>query len=563
MIPIQYKVIVFLFLNTILLNAQETMNFTIEELNTKNKSELVEIALQIIKEKYPEIIVKPSEFDSRVWKNEYNIVTVVFRRVIRYVSKETTFTNYDITVNLISKEITPLDTDKASLYQPSKKEENSIAELKKKGFLSNEILPEIEYTITENDVYYLISCFNDFHHIDKKLITNTEHPYLSKSLINKKTGEILYFKGVNPFYYLSQKTAKHYYQENSYLVLNEEYITNKSNKIVEMAYSILKSKQPHLKLNPNDFEIILLGNYKDLVVKFKRHIRYINKKNDSSIKYDLVVNIITKEIFPFESSEVVFYTSSNADLDAIKFVSDKMSLSLEPGIEHTLVENNNYYWISSFSKKEVKKYFIEKQTNKISCFSESENLRVNNYEDLSFYEEYARGNQFFPVAEDKKEELIKMALVILKEKQFSPEINLKEYTITIKSSKKEVLVTFDKLLKFTPLRLKKDVPFYHDLEVNLVSKKVNQDISKFYFPTEEEKAKIQFVKDKLANYFSQSAQKVYPIEIIEELDYYIIKTYNFTLYHLDKRTGKIDKKITEDTLYPTPMSPPLTDTEIK
>ena len=34
-----------------------------------------------------------------------------------------------------------------------------IAELKKKGLLPNEILPDIEYTITENDTYYLISCF--------------------------------------------------------------------------------------------------------------------------------------------------------------------------------------------------------------------------------------------------------------------------------------------------------------------------------------------------------------------------------------------------------------------
>ena len=71
MIPIQYKTILFLFLNITILNAQETMIYTKEELNAKNKSELVEIALTIIREKHPEIIVQLSDFDGRVWESEY------------------------------------------------------------------------------------------------------------------------------------------------------------------------------------------------------------------------------------------------------------------------------------------------------------------------------------------------------------------------------------------------------------------------------------------------------------------------------------------------------------
>lgn len=564
-------VVTYTFILISLLNYAQNnpMNYTQKDLETKSKAELVEIALQIIKEKHPEIIVQPSDFDSRVWENEYGDVCVIFRRAIRYVSKEEKPTNYDITVTLISKKITPLDDDKTSFYEPSKKEEISIAELKKKGLLPNEIIPDIEYTITENDDYYLISCFNDLYHLDRKFSADTESPYLSKSLIHKKTGKTLFFKGPNAFYFLTQKSAKHYYQDNLYSILNEENVTNKSNKIVETAYSILKSKQPNLKINPKDFEITILGNYKDIIVKYRRYIRF--KKNNEEKIFDLAVNIITKEVFPFDFSDAIFHIPSESDSNSINTIQHKIPLSLNPKMEHTISENNDYFWITSISEKWIKKYFINKNTNEVICFNESNTLPINNREDLSLQEHYKRMNGFFIIKTESNKSLIEMALAILKEKQFVPTINPDEYSIECKSSKDEVKIKFTRLIKFIPLRHKEESKYQHNLEVNLVSQTINQSLSQFYSPTEEDSNTIEWVKTKFTKHLKDSDETIYPIEIVEEIDCFIIQTsnsYNFEdgsikKYRMDKKTAVVEIVTSSSNFFPSPAALPIPFNEIK
>ncbi len=559
----------FILINLLNYAQNNAMNYSQKDLETKNKAELVEIALQIIKEKHPEIIVQLSDFDGRVWESEYGDVCVIFRRAIRYVSKEEKPANYDITVTLISKEISPLDHDKTSFYQPSKKEEISITELKNKGLLPNEIIPDVEYTITENDEYYLISCFNDLYHLDKKISSDTESPHVSKSLIHKKTGEAFLFKGTNAFYFSTQKSAKHYYQENLYSVLNEENITNKSNKIVEKAYSILKSKQPNLKIDPKDYEIIILGNYKDIIVKYRRFIRY--KNSNQKVVYDLAVNIITEEVFPFDSKEYLFYSPGKSDITAINAINDKINLPLEPNYEHTISENSNYFWISSISEKWVKRYFMNKKTKEIICFDVSYNLPINNREDLSLQEHYKRMNGFFTIKTENNKSLIEMALAILKEKQFAPTINPDDYSIECQSSKDEVKIKFTRLIKFIPLRHKEESKYQYNLEVNLVNQTINQSPSQFYFPTEEDSNTIEWVKTKFTKHLKDFDETIYPIEIVEEIDCFIIRTsnsYNFEdgsvkHYRMDKKTVVVEIIASSSNFFPSPYAPPIPFNEIK
>ncbi len=570
-----YKIVIFSIFNIFFLNAQiNSTDSKMEKLDTKSKAELIKMAQDILEQKYPEIHLDFNEFDCRVWNGSYNITKVIFRRAIRYISNSSENIHYDITVNLNTNEITPLDNEneKGVLYLTSKKGEKIITDLKKKNLLPKEIESDIEYSIAENEDYYLISCFNDLPNVDKRLaIHEREFPFLQKSLISKKTGKSLFFKEVNLFYYLTQLTFEHYYNKNLYIILNEEDKTsNDLDEIVKIAYSILKSKQPNLKINPKDFEIIILGNYKDIIVKYRRYIRLKNS-NEKRV-FDLAVNIITKEVFPFDSSDASFYIPSESDNSIINEIQHKLPLPLNPKMEHTIVENEDYFWITSISEKSVKKYFIDKSTGNVTCFYESSNLPINNREDISLQEQYTRVNGFFTIKTENNKPLIDMALAILKEKQFTPNINPDDYSIESKASKDEVTIKFFRLIKFVPLRHKEESKNYlYDLEVSLVSKTIAQDPTQFYFPTEEDTNTIEFVKNQFTKHLKDSEEINYPIEIVEETDCFIIRTANthnfdegsIKHYRMDKKSAAIEVITSLSNFFPNPAPMPIPFNEIK
>ena len=582
-----------------LLNAQNPMDYTKEEFKTKSKKELIEIAKELLKEKHPEIILNLNNFNSRAWSNEFGTTKVVFSRAIRYVSNEIEAIQYDIIINLDTKEIIPFDNPDMLFYTSSKKADKVIEGLKEKGLLPKTNQPDTEYTITENAEYYLISCFDDLHSIDKQLISTIENPFLSKTIVNKKTEETLFFKGINPYYFLSQISFNHYYEESLYTVLKEENIVNqarstkggrdssksisfsdkpenKRSEIIKIATSILKEKQPNIKINPIDFEIVILGNYKDIIVKYRRYIRFKNR-NQKTV-FDLAVNIITKEIFPFNTSKNSFYTPSLADEKAIKIIQHTIPLKFNPDLEHTISENDNYFFITSISEKSIKKYFINKKNNERILIDESNNLRINNREDLTLQEHYNRMNSPFVVESENNKQLTDMALAILKEEQFIP-INLDDYSIKVQASKNEVQVNFTRLIKFIPLRHKENSKLEYNLKVSLVDKTVAQKLAQFYFPTKDESITIELIKTKLIDFsalFADSYLKGfenthYPIEIIEEKDFFTIETSevsNFKegthkQYRMDKRTKTIEVVLTPTYFYPTPAMRPIPLKEVK
>ncbi len=565
--------ILFLFLNIMLLNAQKNMDYTFEELKTKSKNELIQIAKDLLKERYPKIILNINDFDIRVWNNPYGKLEVVFRRSIRYVSSEIENINYDITMNLNTKEIIPFDNQDMLFYTPSKKADKAIGELKEKGLLPKNNQTDIEYTITENSEYYLISCFDNLHHIDKSLITNQEHPYLSKTIINKKTGKTIFLKGDNPFYFLTQRTFEGNYKENLYAFLKEGNIPNKNAEIIKIASSILKEKQPDLKLNLDDFEIMILGNYKDLIVKYRRFIRF-KKSNDKTV-FDLAINIITKEIFPFNSSEVPFYIPLSSDKKTINIIQKKIQLDRNPNIEHTILENEDHFWIASISGRDIKKYLINKKNLKIVWTDESSILQSNNREDLSLQEHYKRMNQLFNINPEKNNQpLLNIASGILKERQFIPNINLDNYSTTYKASKNEIEVTFTRLVKFIPLRHKEKSNLNYNLNVKLVDKTVDQKTQKFYFPTKEDIIITKLIETKLAGYLDDFEKTYYPIEIIEEKNFFSIRVSDNSgsipiantekRYHMNKTTKIIEEVLSPSIpIYPSPHIKPGSFKEIK
>jgi len=545
------------------------MDQTNDILKTKNRNELIQLAKDLLQEKRPDISLHPTDFDIRVWNNRYGSIEVVFRRIIRYVTYPTNAFNYDITVDLKKQEIR-FDAEEKPFYTPSKKAIQTIEDLKAKGFLPKTNVPDIEYTITENAAYYLISCFDNLYQIDKSTITNKEHPYLSKTLINKKTGERLFFKGNNPFYFLSQITFKHYYEDHLYAILKEEHLSDTNAAIIKIATAILKEKHPEITLDPKAFEIVILGNYKDLIVKYRRYIRFNNTNKD--IAFDLAVNIITKEVAPFTTPEIPFYEGTLSDLKAINTIEHITPFDYHSNIEYTVSENDAYFFVTNISENSTKKYFINKNTNTVIWNSQSYTLQMNNREDLSLQEHYKRMTYLFDVKSENNTPLINMASTILKEKQFIPNIKLDDYHITSKASKNEVNVTLTRVIKFIPLRHKNRAPLDYNLKVNLVEKTVDQKPDNFYFPTPEDTNMTKLVETQLANHLGTTEDIDYPIEIIENDAFFSIKlSGSFNLKTLTKKQYRMDKKtklIKEiispvNPIYPSPASRPFPRKEIK
>lgn len=568
MLRVKYIIILVLLLNTLLLNAQKTMDYMIEELKSKSKNDLIQIAKDLLVEK-SEITVDANDFDCRVWDDSYGRIDVIFRRSIRYLSNEIEDVNYDITIDLAKKVIAPFEREEKLFYTSSKRAGELIEELKAKGLLPNSNQPDIEYTITENELYYLISCFDNLPHIDKNLIANQEHPYLSKTLVNKKTGEICFFKGNNPFFYLSQLTFEHYYQESLYAILMEQDISNK-NEIVKIADSILNERYPDLKLSHSDFEIMILGNYKDLIVKYRRYARF--NKGSEKTAFDLAVNIITGEISPFDSSETPFYSPSSEEKRVISTMQNLVPFEQSSNIEHSVSVNEEYFFVTSISERSTKKYFIDKKNNEVVWTNESYTLQVNNREDLSLQEHYKRMNTFFDIRSTDNKPLINMVSAILQEKQLSSNIKLEDYRFAAKSSKTEVEVTLTRLVKFTVLKYKYKSNFDYDLKVNLVTKTIAHDPERFYVPTEEDAVVIELIEDQLADYFDESEKPYYPIEISEENDYFEIKvsgvddyrSYDDKQYRMNKQTNAIEVVYPlTNPIYPSPAMEPLPRREIE
>lgn len=175
---INYCKILLLSLYTLsFLNAQNNpKNFKMIELDTKNKSELVKIALNTIKEKYPTITINKADYKTTAFKNSKEVI-ITFERIVKFISEQDKNKKiaYDINVNLASKQCIPFDDSFfGELYKPSEYDLKAFAFVKKHfGNLSS----EFTHTISETEEEYTIERTNEYS--------------FGSYILSKKTGEVI------------------------------------------------------------------------------------------------------------------------------------------------------------------------------------------------------------------------------------------------------------------------------------------------------------------------------------------------------------------------------------
>jgi hypothetical protein len=113
------------------------------------------------------------------------------------------------------------------------------------------------------------------------------------------------------------------------------------------------------------------------------------------------------------------------------------------------------------------------------------------------------------------------------------------YEITVWKNSEETIVKYRRIIRFVPLE-KKDENLDYDFEVNLTNQSVSPfdfwGLDKFYFPTIEEQAKINFVIKEF-----RLPRLGFDNTIVEGADMYSIYIDNevaFGEYFIDKITGK-------------------------
>ena len=343
---------VILILNTFTALAQVKSTPTMNELKLKSKQELIQMAVAILKEKQPSLVIDSDDFESTTWGNSKEIV-VKFRRYIRFIPlKKDSYNHYHITVNLVTKQILPFESGYSpNFYIPSEEDKKKLDFVQKKADLPKQSASDI--TISENEDNYWISI--------------TTETAISKFIINKKTG---FKSGVMKGSYSLNQTKpvlESIYQREEKVKLHDEDEVSKitKNAIIQIAIEILKKRQPTLELNFDDFEITVLGDSKNTEVDFRRIVHYIPfgfNLEKRRISYDLTVNLNTNEISPFDDTfESEFYIETKKDKEALAFI--KKNTGVFPAsFENTVYEGEEDYFIDAQNMYSLSKSKLNKKT---------------------------------------------------------------------------------------------------------------------------------------------------------------------------------------------------------
>lgn len=140
----------------------------------------------------------------------------------------------------------------------------------------------------------------------------------------------------------------------------------------------------------------------------------------------------------------------------------------------------------------------------------------------------------------KKEALIQLANEAIELKYPDFKFDTSEYAITAWANSETRIVKYRRIIQFTPLEKKNDNLRYN-FEVDLTNTAISPfdtwGMERFYIPTSEEQAKIDFV----VQAFGLTRFGNYNNSIVEDADMYCIHVSNkaaFGKYFIDKETGK-------------------------
>ena len=137
------------------------MNFSFTDLENKNKTELINFALLILKEKHKKNDIDPNDYLIRAFKNEEEVY-LTFKRWIRCIPKNNSNQKviYEFTIELISTRCLPLDSlSIKDFYQPSKSDIKTIGFIKK--YFGN-LNPAFLHSIYETDNQFILERVNTY-----------------------------------------------------------------------------------------------------------------------------------------------------------------------------------------------------------------------------------------------------------------------------------------------------------------------------------------------------------------------------------------------------------------
>lgn len=331
---------------------------------------------------------------------------------------------------------------------------------------------------------------------------------------------------------------------------NMENLKSKSKlELIEIAFEILKEKQPSLVINPGDFESTTWGNSKEIIVKFRRYIRFVSINSNPYQQYDISINLITKQILPIDSIfDFAFYKPTEEDKKKVDFVNKKTNFQKQPNSEITITENEDHYWISNNSKTSLSKFFISKETGFKSGLIEgaySLGSVQPVLESILDREEKIKLFDTDETSQKTKKEIINMALVLLKKRQPSLQIDYNDYESTILGNNKKIIVEFRRIIRYIPLNIDLKEQFAYDITVNLNSGEILpfDDFfqSGFYIETKEDKKALAFIKKNSGPFFSDFKNTINE----EEEDYFVVcqNKYSLEKYLLNKKTGEKQAKL--------------------
>lgn len=178
------RTILILFLNVFSVNAQQPSEMNNRtELYSKNKQQLIETALEIMKEKQPSVIINADDFEVTVLGNDQNIL-VQWQRKVTFIPLKNRFNGiyqYDIMVSLMT------DCISKSHYSDSKSnnyfESDSLFNLTNDDEKIIEMAKQVYNDSTEKGQIYIVENENDYEMIH---ITDS---FRSSQLIEKDTFE--------------------------------------------------------------------------------------------------------------------------------------------------------------------------------------------------------------------------------------------------------------------------------------------------------------------------------------------------------------------------------------
>lgn len=158
--------------NTLCFAQRGSMERDIDKLMSKGKQALVQMAWGLLLDKQKEYQIFPEDYEATIWTNQQE-VKVKFRRLIRYIP-ESKYCEYDISVGLLSKSISPFDDwyYQNNFFVPDKEQQAVINRLKQLLHLP---YPLMNNEISEDDENYYVN-------INSKTA-------FCHYIVNKKTGE--------------------------------------------------------------------------------------------------------------------------------------------------------------------------------------------------------------------------------------------------------------------------------------------------------------------------------------------------------------------------------------